>query len=132
MKENPYITGIGLIKPLGDSAEETWRALLAGEFIRDHAANFHCIGNRSNQSYGSCGIAGSCLPVLAGRRNASPIHPRPLVIGTSKGPIEKFLSAGALCDFGLAELARSTARELEFGAGPRCTLSAACAADCTR
>ena len=37
MKERVFITGLGLITPLGSSVEQTWRALLAGQFIRDHA-----------------------------------------------------------------------------------------------
>ena len=53
-----------------------------------------------------------------------------LIVGTSKGPVEKWLTSGMICgpsgSYGLAQIADDVARELGHS-GPRLTTSAACA-----
>src|SRR3954470_19970137 len=37
MSRIPVITGLGLVTPLGSSVDETWRELLAGRVVINHA-----------------------------------------------------------------------------------------------
>ncbi|HEY7090194.1 MAG TPA: beta-ketoacyl synthase N-terminal-like domain-containing protein [Tepidisphaeraceae bacterium] len=124
------ITGAGLITPLGSSVEQTWSSLLAGQFIRDHArvplqsarqSRVHRLGLTAARE--AIAQAGWSDFELSDPRTA-------LTIGTSKGPVESWLNGdpiGSIHDFGLSELSAGLARELGHGAGPRSTLSAACA-----
>lgn len=175
------ITGLGLVTPLGDSVDKTWRALLAGEFIRSHARvmlpqtckacfNKPCpdaaADAASRQDGGAikhtlrwampCGDLSSAkithLALLAAREATQNARWKPvdladpataLVVGTSKGPVEAWLSvatappqttsdkadlpAGESWGFGLAALTSLLACEIGHGSGPRATLSAACA-----
>jgi len=125
----PAITGLGLITPLGNTAAETWDALLAGRAIIDHAKvplEFPTGLPRISQ-----------LAIRAAREALAGTERRPaetaIVIGTSKGPVEQWLQAPArLSDVkppiwtGLSQVASDLAGELKIG-GPRITVSAACA-----
>jgi 3-oxoacyl-[acyl-carrier-protein] synthase II len=148
MESRAVITGLGLITPLGADVEQTWRALLEGQFISDHA--------RVPSPRPATPLAGREEVRLSGpsrifeladhaARQATD-HARwtaqlisdpstALVIGTSKGPIEAWMTAppGSSSDkplsagFGLNELAASLAASIGHGCGARATLSAACA-----
>lgn len=136
MSAQPVISGIGLVTPLGSNVRETWDALLAGRYIEDHA--------RVPLEFDSRLPRVSSLAIRAAREAVGPSHltDTALVVGTSKGPVEcwlspessrkTFLSPSRLSDvartvrFGLASVAIDVAGELNIG-GPRLTVSAACA-----
>ncbi len=137
VKKSPAaITGIGLVTVLGQSADETFSALLANRSISDHSK-----------------IPGYSGPLrilpMAHRAAAEALsHARwppslcaspdtALIVGTSKGTIESWLpqSKGSGVfektpdpfDFcGLSQLAEFLAPKFHFGPGPRLTLSSAC------
>jgi 3-oxoacyl-(acyl-carrier-protein) synthase len=92
----PLIVGVGLQTPLGISLDATWRALTEGRFITDHArvpvnaapagsriAALACAATRE-----SIADAGIDIDSLQGSDTA-------LVVGTSKGPIEEWLTPAA-------------------------------------
>jgi 3-oxoacyl-[acyl-carrier-protein] synthase II len=124
MPEKILITGLGLITPLGNSVEQTWSALLAGQFIRDHAA----LRDRRIENF-----ATDCAKEAIAQAGWSPeILSDPstaLIVGTSKGPVKNWLISPpqANVNFGLAELATNIAAAIGHSLGPRATLSAACA-----
>jgi 3-oxoacyl-[acyl-carrier-protein] synthase II len=171
MNGSVFITGLGLITPLGPTVEQTWRALLEGQFIRDHArvpglhdddTGFQRAGAARAVELSSihehlARVESPChgegrsrvvrLALSASREAISHAQwsddelgdpQTALIVGTSKGPIESWLTAPpgqpigrcvseSDCCFGLADLAARLAREIGFGPGPRATLSGACA-----
>src|SRR5438552_2104607 len=112
-----HITGTGLITALGKSVEETWAALLEGKFIRDHSrcsTGFQPVpdGETGAQRHGlqtrHYSLCSSELPrvttigLSASReavRHANWSDPdlrdndTALIVGTSKGPIEAWMTA---------------------------------------
>ena len=123
---------------LGKSVDETWAALLAGKFIRDHTrCNVDSDGafprvTRLALSVAREAIAAARWPAAHLADDATA-----LIVGTSKGPIESWMipppappyrtKNGSSNPIGLHEVCESLAREFQFGHGPRATLSAACA-----
>lgn len=130
MNPVPLITGIGLVTPLGSTANDTWEALLAGRFIPDHA--------RVPLEFSHDLPRVSHLAILAARAALDESRQRPaqldaVVLGTSKGPVERWLkSPSTLSDvenrggYGLSQPVDDVARELGI-AGMRLTVCAACA-----
>jgi 3-oxoacyl-[acyl-carrier-protein] synthase II len=127
----PLITGIGLATPLGNTLTATWRSLLAGLAIADHA-----------RVPGVEGVHGARVDLLAQRvameavRGArwtdAEIRDAALIVGTSKGPVDSWLESAPDArtpngpfTFGLAQTATAVANALQIG-GPRLTLSSAC------
>jgi 3-oxoacyl-[acyl-carrier-protein] synthase II len=124
----PAITGIGLVTALGQSADETWKALLAGRSVSDHARVAGFPGERRTVAMAlhaaaeALGGAGWNASDCGGEETA-------LIVGTSKGIIEPLLkSKGSgvfektLDPFDFGELAE----RFHFGWGPRLTISSAC------
>jgi 3-oxoacyl-[acyl-carrier-protein] synthase II len=126
------ITGVGMVTPLGASADQTWQALLAGKSIRDHSRVR--IEGTSRATALAMQAADEAVAQAGWRISNEPIA---LIVGTSKGPIESWIApplstsykvkAAGRSDFGLAEVAAEVAEHLHLPDGPRLTVSAACA-----
>ena len=121
--------------PLGETAADTWDALLEGRYINHHVV---------------CGRSASDLAIDAGRQaisaTAHPLDDTALVVGTSKGLVKCWLEEAAsrgtgfqpvrsashglqTCATGginLSDVAADVASALGID-GPRLTISAACA-----
>jgi 3-oxoacyl-[acyl-carrier-protein] synthase II len=135
-----FITGTGLVTPLGGSLAETWDALASGQFIRSHSKTLP-----QSEADGDALPAVSRIAIRAAREAAGAAgwsisntdRRTGLVVGTSKGPIERWLALPSppsstsdkplSPEIGLHEVADAVARALRLPAGPRLTLSAACA-----
>ncbi len=83
----PLITRIGLVTALGATAVHTWEALLAGQFLLDHSKIAIPVppgGSRvlelARGAIHDAGISNRIAPETA------------LILGTSKGPVEKWLA----------------------------------------
>lgn len=135
------ITGVGLITPLGQNAPDTWHALLNERGIVDHARVPHLPAENRASCLAQC-AAREALADAKWSRQLCEAEGTALVVATSKGPIENWLSASRVADsvlqsamgnpfadgsFGLAAIADELAGEMNIRSGPRLTLSAACA-----
>jgi 3-oxoacyl-[acyl-carrier-protein] synthase II len=133
MIATPGITGIGLLTPLGASADETWCSLLNRNFIRDHSRAKLTVDDGPPRA-AQLAIAAAREAIAHAAWNGSELSDAEtaLVIGTSKGPVESWIGDGARVvepaslSYGLAELATVIGGAVGHGAGPRSTLSAAC------
>jgi 3-oxoacyl-[acyl-carrier-protein] synthase II len=135
------ISGYGLITPLGGLAPATWDAIVAGQFVVDHALapladradHLRVVTLARHAAREAVASAGWSRDELEDETTA-------VIVGTSKGPVESWLNAppedmssstyeaaGADDVFGLASVCDAVAREVGAGFGPRLTLSAACA-----
>jgi 3-oxoacyl-[acyl-carrier-protein] synthase II len=125
MIHSPKIMGIGLVTALGESAEITWDALLAGRAIFDHARVPNIVGDARCAQIAAMAAeqavrnAGWSWGNLSDDRTA-------LIVATSKGPIECWL-AGRVSECGLGQIAIDVARDLGMISSPCLTVSAACA-----
>ena len=104
------------LTPFGD-AGATWDALLAGRFLDDHAK---CTG-----AAGPARVSQLAVRATAGAAAGRLSPGAAVVVGTSKGSVEDWLSGHAPAA-GLADIASDVATTLGLH-GPRMTLSAACA-----
>ena len=133
------IAGIGLATPLGIGAEATWRSLLEGRYINDHArVPLECADRRGRVvPLAMCAVS-EAIAAAGWSDDELRDDQTALVVGTSKGPVESWLAplshmerapyvAGGLHLTGLSEVASELARRLGLGLGPRLTISAACA-----
>jgi 3-oxoacyl-[acyl-carrier-protein] synthase II len=126
------------VTALGKSVDETWCALLEGMFIRDHArcsTGFQPVPSRVT----GLALAAANEAIAAARWDPAALgdDATALIVGTSKGPIERWMTAPPVGAYGtnevgsvamgLHEVCQSLAREYRFGYGPRATLSSACA-----
>jgi 3-oxoacyl-(acyl-carrier-protein) synthase len=126
---------MGLVTPLGIGVADTWRALLAGQFIRDH---------------GRCPLSPSGAPSTSPQQTASRVSElahvaadeamftsgqgadhagTALVVATSRGPADHWLQShpdAAVDAFGLSSIAADLHRRYGIR-GPVVTVSGACA-----
>ena len=137
-EQSVAIVGMGLATPLGSSLPQTWDALLADRSITDHSRvpiTFESNCGRAN----ALALRVAREAIAGAGWNDATLNDRStaLVVGTSKGPVERWLTpllhmdippyvTGGLHPIGLGEIAAGLAAELRLG-GPRMTLSAACA-----
>ena len=121
-----------MVTPLGASANQTWQALLAGNAIRDHSRI------RINGTSRAAALAMQAADEAVAHAGWKILDEAiALIVGTSKGPIESWITppsstsdkvkAAGRSDFGLAEVAADVAEHLHLPLGPRLTISAACA-----
>jgi 3-oxoacyl-[acyl-carrier-protein] synthase II len=119
------ITGLGLVTALGETPTATWEALLAGRFISDHS---RAVGNFEGPRV--CALACQAARQAADDAGWTPqeLADAALVVGTSKGPVEAWLSGPTeRLLLGLADVAFCVASALGMERGPRLTISTACA-----
>ncbi|MGB7156899.1 MAG: beta-ketoacyl synthase N-terminal-like domain-containing protein [Tepidisphaeraceae bacterium] len=138
MSRIPIITGIGLVSPLATGADATWRALLEGRYITQHARTV--LDATSPTRVNTLALAAAREAVGDARWPSDDRAGAALVVGTSKGAVEGWLTAppqhisqstydlaGVSCaDFGLASVAAAVREGLPLLDGPSLTLSAAC------
>ena len=137
----PVITGVGLVTPLGRSAEATWQSLLAGRHVTDHT-RVEPAGHAGLPSVTALAIEAAEQAVA--EAGWDPGRPTAVVCCTSKGPVEQWMrpphprsdkvrSGGGVAfdldrfGFGMAPVTAGVAATLQLGDGPRLTISAACA-----
>ena len=137
----PVITGVGLVSPLGRTAEKTWRSLLDYGRITDHARVEPTAGRSHLPRVSALAVEAATEAVRQAGWSLN--EPTGVVACTSKGPVESWLhppAADPTSDnvgggaaslhrygFGMAGVAAAVADELRLGDGPRLTFSAACA-----
>ena len=142
MERIPVITGLGLVTPLGNSAHETFSALLAGRFIRDHARTMLDATSPDRIHRLATAAADEALREARWSDRPATANRTSSVIGTSKGAIEAWMTApphmskstyvpaGARARDGvngLADLAARVRERFPLLDGPGVTVSAACA-----
>jgi 3-oxoacyl-[acyl-carrier-protein] synthase II len=136
------IGGVGLLTPLGRTADATWDALLAGRYITDHS---RAAGEFDGSSPRVIQMARRVVDQALAEAGWSSVDGFATVVGTSKGSVESWLNplqymasagykaGGCRREFelpvacpdvtGLADIAAGVASRH----GPRITVSAACA-----
>jgi 3-oxoacyl-[acyl-carrier-protein] synthase II len=126
-QSHAVITGVGLVTPLGHTADETWNSLLLGRTIDTHARVPDL--EAEDRTFALAGIAARAALNHAGWTEALLSRPdTALIVGTSKGPVEIWLRGKSpQLAGGLAQTAAVLGEALGFGCGPRLTYSAACA-----
>jgi 3-oxoacyl-(acyl-carrier-protein) synthase len=151
VKKSPTaITGVGLVTVLGQSGDETFSALLAGQSISDHSKVPGFAGPLRAISLANHAAA-EALSHARWPRSICSSPDTALVVGTSKGTIESWISPPSPLTPsaytqgegwgeglkknseingsrfpGLAEITISLAQTFHFGPGPRLTISSAC------
>lgn len=124
------ITGLGLLTPLGETARQTWDALLTGRFITDHtraAGEYDLTSPRALQM--ARRVADHALAQAGWHPDNDDFA---TVVGTSKGSVVSWLAPDAAGESdppshhphttGLADIATALQPR-----GPKLTVSAACA-----
>ncbi len=93
MQSNAVITGIGLLTPLGLSADATWSSLLAGQSIGDHATIALATPTAGDRVAMLARRAAAEAIAQAGWSEATLSDPRTaLVVATSKGEVVAWIT----------------------------------------
>jgi 3-oxoacyl-[acyl-carrier-protein] synthase II len=135
------VAGYGLVTPLGTSAAQTWDAILVGRVIETHGqVPLASRGEEPRVNTLAIHAAREAIAGSAWTQRETESDTTAIIVGTSKGPVDAWLTsppdhmyksayvvAGADDVFGLAGVCDAVARDVGAGAGPRLTLSAACA-----
>src|SRR6185437_1921133 len=92
--DGPFIMGTGLVTALGDGVEPTWRALLAGESISAHSpAKLAAKGRWPRVTQLALRAAREAIARAHWQGDALSADRTALLVGTSRGPINDWLSA---------------------------------------
>ncbi|HEV2293810.1 MAG TPA: beta-ketoacyl synthase N-terminal-like domain-containing protein [Tepidisphaeraceae bacterium] len=135
------VAGYGLVTPLGRSAAQTWDGICAGSAIDNHArAVMESRAGEPRVTTLAIAAAREAVAAAGWTRADLPCEATAVIVGTSKGPAEiwltappqdmanyPYVAAGRDDVFGLAGVCDAVACGLGAGSGPRLTLSAACA-----
>ena len=141
MIDYPAITGLGLITILGDSPQATWDAIIHGSRrATDHTRLTLSAEYGSRVATAGALAAQQAVAQAGWSRDALRDDRTALVVGTSKGEIEDWISpppaqspiilpptVGRLQPWGLGRIAHRIGAASGLGTGPAITLSAACA-----
>jgi len=131
------IVGSGLCTPLGANADQTWNALVEGRYITNHSRALN-VPQGDEPRVNRIAEMVAREAIAWARWSQSEVESTALVVGTSKGPAEAWLTAppatsdnptpaGRSVVLGLADVSAHLARSLGIVHGPRVTFSAACA-----
>lgn len=134
----PTITGLGLVTPLATGVDATWRALLDGRFITNHARTQLDAASADRVHRLAVAAAAEAAADAGWKPGGFAAGRTALVLGTSKGAVELHMTAPPAigpstsdnpsgCPFGLASIAAAVRGSLPLLDGPSITLSAACA-----
>lgn len=146
------VCGMGLITPLGNDLQTSWQRIVEGASIIDHArTSLPFTGDEDRVT--SLGVIAARQAIAQAGWSRTQLHdPRcALVVGTSKGPVDKWiaqwqqqLSTDAAsappstsdkppkeveraCPSGLHTVATGIRQQISMGNGPMLTVSCACA-----
>ena len=122
------ITGLALATPQGTDAQSNWRNLLAGAVLHE-TGRVPLAVDSSLPRVSQLAIHVARAAIVNADWTPATISAdrTALLIGTSKGPIEAWLTGQPTSAFGLAAVAADVAADIGHGFGARLTCSAACA-----
>jgi 3-oxoacyl-(acyl-carrier-protein) synthase len=142
VKKELIIRGGGLITPLGANLPETWEAIVRGDCIVDHSRSpLRSVTHSSKVSALAIAAAREAITDADWSDEVVRSDQTALVVGTSKGPIDEWLTAPPpdftstsdnqpnpfFTGIGLHTVAVDLATDLTLACGPRLTVSSACA-----
>lgn len=131
MKHGSYIRGIGLVGAQGGDPDSVWQTLLDGAALDAHRGAPLAPNDQTRVTQLAQHAATQALAQAGWDADELRSHRTALVIGTSKGPIERWIAeiTGDVAPqplIGVADVANDLGLAFQM-VGPRLTLAAACA-----
>ncbi|MBC7784986.1 MAG: hypothetical protein H7144_14200 [Burkholderiales bacterium] len=132
MTRRSFIRGIGLVSAQGTTAGQIWDALLAGPVLENNRGCALVSDGTTRVSQLAIHAAREAIAQAQWPRSALAESRTALIIGTSKGPIERWIDEifhhrEPAPLIGVGEVSFDVARALGCSHGPRLTVAAACA-----